>query len=73
MDRQEDALRRLGRRLAQLREKRQLTIDVLAGLAGLDPALLAGIEAGDVDVQLTALVLLARALGITSGQLIEDI
>ena len=72
MDRQADALRRLGRRLSQLREKRQLSIDALAGLAGLDPALVADIEAGETDVQLTTLVLLARALGISPSQLVAD-
>lgn len=72
MDRQADALRRLGARLTELREKRQLSIDALAGLAGLEPALVADIEAGLADVQLTILILLARALGISPAQLVED-
>ena len=72
MDRQADALRRLGRRLSQLREQQQLTIDELAGRTGLEPGHLSKIEAGEVDVHLTALMALAHALGVKPDQLVMD-
>ena len=73
MDRQADVLRRLGRRLTQLREQQQLTIGELAGRTGLDPGFIVKIEAGEVDVPLTALMALARALGINPSQLVGGI
>jgi transcriptional regulator with XRE-family HTH domain len=73
MDRQADALRRLGRRLTQLREQQQFTIDELAGRTGLDPGIILKIEAGELDVPLTVLVMLARGLGITASQLVGEI
>jgi transcriptional regulator with XRE-family HTH domain len=72
MDRQEDALRKLGRRLTRLREKQQLTIPALATLTGLDPRHLAAIEAGEIDPQITTILALARALGVKPDQLLSS-
>jgi transcriptional regulator with XRE-family HTH domain len=70
MDRQEDALRRLGRRLRQLREEQGLSIAGLASLTGLEPNDISTMEAGELDIPLTTLVALARALGTTPAQLL---
>ena len=70
MDRQEDALRRLGRRLRQLREEQGLSIAGLASLTGLEPNDISTMEAGELDIPLTTLVALARALGKTPAQLL---
>jgi transcriptional regulator with XRE-family HTH domain len=71
MDRQDPALRRLGRRITQLRGQQQLTIPTLATLTGLDPRDITAMEAGDVDIHLTTIFTLARALGVTPHQLLN--
>ena len=71
MDRQEDALRELGRRLRQLREERGLGIARLASLTGLNPDDIPAMEAGKVDIPLTTIFALAVALGVKPAQLLE--
>jgi transcriptional regulator with XRE-family HTH domain len=71
MDRQEDALRRLGRRLRQLRTEKGLSIADLASLTALEPNDISTIEAGKLDIPLTTIVALARALGTTPAQLLK--
>ena len=71
MDRQEDLLRLLGRRINKLREERELTIEALAVRAGLDPGELAAMEAGRIDIPLTMIYRLARELGITPGEFLN--
>ncbi len=65
MDRQEDALLKLGRQLTHLRETRQLTIPELAALTGLEPRDIATMEAGEIDIRITTIFILAGALGVT--------
>jgi transcriptional regulator with XRE-family HTH domain len=71
MDRQEDALRELGRRLRQLREERGLGIARLASLTGLNPDDIPAMESGEVDIPLTTIFALAVALGVKPAQLLE--
>jgi transcriptional regulator with XRE-family HTH domain len=71
MDRHENALHKLGRRLTRLREERQLTIPALATLTGLDPRDITAIEAGEIDPQLTTIFALGRALGVKPDQLLS--
>ena len=73
MDRKEDAMRQLGRRITHLREEKRMTIPELAIRAGLDPAELGSIEAGTIDVRLTILFALARALEISPDRLLSFI
>jgi transcriptional regulator with XRE-family HTH domain len=70
MDRQEDALRKLGRRLKQLREEQGLSTAELASLTALEPNDISNMEAGALDVPLTTIIALARALGTTPAQLL---
>jgi transcriptional regulator with XRE-family HTH domain len=70
MDGQEDALRKLGRRLRQLREKQGLSIGDLASLTALEPSNISAMEAGELDIPLTTLVALAAALGMTPARLL---
>jgi transcriptional regulator with XRE-family HTH domain len=70
MDGQEDALRKLGRRLRQLREEQGLSIADLASLTALEPSNISAMEAGELDIPLTTLVALARALGVTPAGLL---
>jgi transcriptional regulator with XRE-family HTH domain len=70
MDGKEDALRKLGRRLRQLREEQGLSIADLASLTALEPSSISAVEAGELDITLTTLVALARALGMTPAGLL---
>ena len=72
MDRQEDALLKLGRQLTQLREAQQLTIPGLAALTGLDPRDIAAMEAGEIDIRITTIFILARALGVTPDKFLPS-
>jgi putative transcriptional regulator len=70
MDRQEDALRKLGRRLRELREEKGLSIAELASLTELEHNDINNMEAGKLDIPLTVIVALATALGTTPAQLL---
>jgi transcriptional regulator with XRE-family HTH domain len=71
MDRQGDALRLLGRRIAELRQERQMTIDTLAARTGLDPTELAAMEDGRIDIPITTIFILSRAFGMTADQFLS--
>lgn len=68
MDKQQDALRRLGRRLTELREQQNLTIGQLSARSGLDSAEIAAIEEGQTDPTITMILALCRGLGISPGE-----
>jgi transcriptional regulator with XRE-family HTH domain len=70
MDRQEDALRKLGLRLRQLRDEQGLSIADLAKLTALEPSDINTMEAGELDIPITTIVALARALGTTPARLL---
>jgi transcriptional regulator with XRE-family HTH domain len=71
MDHKGDALRLLGRRITELRQERQMTIETLANRTGLDPTELAAMEAGRIDIPITTIFLLARTFGITPDQFLS--
>jgi len=73
MDKNENALLKLGRRLTEIRQKQDLSIDELASRAGIDVREIGGIEAGKVDPTLTTLFALCRALAISPDQLLDDL
>lgn len=64
---------RLGRRITQLREGQRLSIEAMCRLTGLDAVQLTKIEAGEIDIRLTTIVLIARALGISADQLLAEL
>ena len=70
MNKQEDALRELGRRLSKLRVEKGLSIAGLASLTALEPNDISKMEAGELDIPLTTIFALARALGTTPAQLL---
>jgi len=70
MDRQGDALLKLGRRLRALREEKGLSIAALATLTALEHNDINNMEAGKLDIPLTIIFALARALGTTPAQLL---
>ena len=71
MDYKGDALRLLGRRIAELRQERQMTIDTLSARTGLALTDLAAMEAGRIDIPITTIFLLSRAFGITADQFLS--
>jgi transcriptional regulator with XRE-family HTH domain len=73
MDRKEDVLRAFGRQIAALRAQKQLSINELATAAGLEPARVIKIEAGQVNLLFTTILALAHALEVSPGELLRSI
>lgn len=61
---------RLGRRIRQLRTDQGLTIEALAGRAGISTAMLSKMERGAVNPTLVVAMRVAEALGLTISQLV---
>jgi transcriptional regulator with XRE-family HTH domain len=70
MDKQQDALRRLGSHLAAIRRQKDLSLTQLSTLTGLSSQELSAIEAGELDPTITTLVALARGLGLSPSELL---
>jgi len=62
----------LDSRIRRYRERLEMSVPDLARAAGLDEALVAAIEAGDVYPAIGTLVKLARALGQRLGTFLDD-
>lgn len=60
-----------GTRIRELREAAGLTQTDLAGLAGMAQPTLADIEGGKVDPKLTSLQRIAKALNVSTGELLK--
>jgi transcriptional regulator with XRE-family HTH domain len=71
MDKKEEALRQFGRRVAALRQQKNLSIGELADAAGLEFRQVEQIEEGKVNLLFTTLIALAKGLGITPEQLLR--
>jgi transcriptional regulator with XRE-family HTH domain len=61
---------RLGRRIRQLRTDRGLTLEALAGRAGISTAMLSKMERGAVNPTLVVAMRVAEGLGITITQMV---
>ncbi|HVV02631.1 MAG TPA: helix-turn-helix transcriptional regulator [Puia sp.] len=73
MDQKDEVLKKFGRYLTALREERKLTVQELASAAGLTSQQLRRIEAGEVDILFTTVVMLSRGLDITPGELLQSL
>lgn len=73
MDKENEILKKFGRYLAALREERNLTIPQLAAATGLTSHKLRRIEAGEVDIYFTTVVVLSKGLDITPGELLQSL
>jgi transcriptional regulator with XRE-family HTH domain len=62
----------LGKRVRSFRERLGLSVDDLAKNAGIEPALVHGIEEGHVYPSIGVLVKLSRALGQRLGTFVDD-
>ena len=61
-----------GKRVQQLLDSREMTVEELAARTGLDRAFLNGLLTDDVYPSLGPLLKIARALGVRLGTLIDD-
>ncbi len=69
-DAAEKALRALGAAVRKERERREWTLDALSQATGLDPAYLARVEAGKINVTFRSLHRIASGLGVKIAQLV---
>jgi transcriptional regulator with XRE-family HTH domain len=65
--------KRLGRRVAELRQEAGLTQEALAEKAKIDPKALQFIEYGSTNVTLASLVGVAKALDVSLSELFEGV
>jgi transcriptional regulator with XRE-family HTH domain len=71
--RKDPLLRGLGWRVRQLREAKGWTQEILAERATLDRSYVAGIEAGLRNPSIKAVAKVARGLGISLSELLEQV
>jgi transcriptional regulator with XRE-family HTH domain len=60
-----------GKRLRELREAKDWTLEQLAERAGMNELQVGHIERGASDVKLSTIVKLSRALGVTASELLR--
>lgn len=70
MDKQQ-ALRKLGERLAAFRRQKDLNLLQLAALTGVASEDIAALEAGELDPTITMLAALAHGLGLSPSELLS--
>jgi len=63
---------RVGRKVREIRESLQLSIEELAERSGAEVDVIVGIEAGELAPSLTPLIRITRALGVRLGTLLDD-
>jgi transcriptional regulator with XRE-family HTH domain len=63
----EPTAEQLGRHLRELRRGLGLGVDELADRAGVEPAVVYAVEAGELEPDLAVLMSLSRGLGMTLG------
>ena len=71
--RKDPLLRGLGWRVRQLREARKWTQEILAERTTLDRSYVAGIEAGLRNPSIKAVAKVARGLGMSLSELLEQV
>lgn len=73
MSKQPDILQRFGGRVRELRKAKGLSQEAFAARCGLDRTYISGIERGNRNVALRNIEVIAKALGITIGELAKGI
>lgn len=68
----DEALKTLGRRIAELRREKGLTQEALAEAMGVSRNHVADIELGVRNTGVWSLLLICKALGVAPGALFED-
>lgn len=69
--RDEELVRRIGRRVAQARKDRGWTQEQLSEAVGLEPVSLSRLETGDRAMLLSTLASIARVLNVSLGDLVD--
>jgi transcriptional regulator with XRE-family HTH domain len=65
-------LQKFGERVRDTRERQGLTQEQLAGRAGLDRSYVGGVERGEHNISLSNILKIARALGVSAADLLEE-
>lgn len=73
MPKRDSVLAALGQNLRRRREARELTQEKLAEQAGLDPTYISGIERGLRNPGIKNVAKLAKALGLTTAELLKGV
>jgi transcriptional regulator with XRE-family HTH domain len=73
MPKRDPVLAALGQSVRRYREARGLTQETLAERANLDPSYISGIERGLRNPGIKNVARIAKALGITTAKLTEDV
>jgi len=73
MERKEEILSKFGKQLATLRKQKGLTVNELAAATRLDTARIREIEAGQVNLLFTTIMVLARGLGVNPDSLLKTL
>ncbi len=69
----QEAQKKLGKRIRELREKKKLSQEAFAGACGLNRVHMSDIERGEVNLTLATLNKIARNLHTTSATLLKGI
>jgi transcriptional regulator with XRE-family HTH domain len=69
--RNEKLLKKFGKHLQSIRKRKKLSLRKLADIADVDFSQIHRIEKGETNPSLTMIIVLAEALEITTGELIE--
>jgi len=64
--------KKLGKRLKQIRDERDISIRELSGRTGISHTVIEKLEKGDLIPSLSPLVKIARALGVRLGTFLDD-
>ena len=73
MPKRDSVLAALGQNVRRRREARELTQEKLAEKAGLDPTYISGIERGLRNPGIKNVARLAKALGLTTAELLKGV
>ena len=69
--RDKDLLEQIGRRVAQVRKGKGFSQEALAERIGIQPVTLSRLETGDRGLSLSSLAVIAEALEVTLGDLVD--
>jgi transcriptional regulator with XRE-family HTH domain len=73
MSTHDPVLAALGQNVRKTREAKQFTQEKLAEFSGLDPTYISGIERGQRNPGIKNVARIAKALGLTTGELCEGV
>ncbi len=73
MSKPQTKLLKLGKRVADWRSRRMMTVEALAKKAGISKSTLSDIENGNKDPRYLTLAFVAEALGITVATLLREL